>query len=83
MKKTVLITLAAMAASPAFAGGQIRKAECDTDISECYSIMQASCPGGFSVVDRNSFYGDGLVRELPPRMLFFSRQYNEYLYRCG
>ena len=60
----------------------MRTAECSSDISECYSTMQRSCPKGFQIADRNSFYGDGLVRELPPGTLFLASQYNQYLYSC-
>jgi hypothetical protein len=82
MKKSVLIAIAIATASPAFAGS-VRTVDCDAEIAECYRTISATCPGGFKIIDRNSFYGDGLVRDLPPRTLFFSRQYNTVVYQCG
>jgi len=77
----LLITVAAQPIAKAYAA-PVRTAECSSDISECYSAMQSTCPKGFHIVDRNSFYGDGLVRELPPGTLFLGSQYNQYLYSC-
>ena len=77
-----LIIAAALIASTSAHAAPARSAECAEDITECYSTMQAACPRGFNIIDRNSFYGDGLVRELPPRTLFLSQQYNQYLYSC-
>ena len=67
---------------PALAGSTTKKAECESDISDCYATMEHACPGGFQIVDRKSYYADGLVRELPPRTLFLAQQYNEDLYSC-
>jgi hypothetical protein len=75
------ITVIAQPIAQAYAA-PMHTAECSSDISECYSAMQRACPKGFQIADRNSFYGDGLVRELPPGTLFLASQYNQYLYSC-
>jgi hypothetical protein len=82
MLRIVAITTALLT-TPALAA-QIRTAECDGDaLAECYQIMERSCPAGYSVVDKNTFYGDGIFRELPPRMVFYARQYATVLYKCS
>lgn len=82
MIKRTAIILCLLAATPA-AAGQIRTVDCDAEIAECYRAITAACPGGFHIIDRNSFYGDALVRDLPPHTLFFGRQYNTVVYQCG
>lgn len=82
MLKSIFLIAAIVAASSAHAG-QMRTAECDSDIQACYAQMQRACPRGFSIADRNSFYADALSRDFPPGFwVGLSRQFNTYLFQC-
>jgi hypothetical protein len=59
------------------ASAEIKTAECRTDLRDCYEQMDRSCRGNYRVIDRNQFYGDILLRELPG-----PSPYNSYVYEC-
>jgi hypothetical protein len=83
MKKQLLTTTIAAIAATSANAGTMRTAECRSEIAECYSTMQSACPAGFSIIDRNSHYGDAFVSELPPGFIMgLSSQYNTYIYQC-
>lgn len=76
MRKLIFFLIAIMVAGSSQAN-TLRTAECRSQLQDCYEAITAQCGANFRVVDRQTYTGDILIRELPGPAVF-----NTIIFEC-